>query len=158
MPDARITAFCPCSKDPSPGSCSRYRPRSRRRRSRSRADRPKTRDDPDDGPPLQHHLLTVQISASARVHGYLMAPDRRYVVEAGERMVAAAEANGCIFPLLRMILTTPLPSGDVAVVREIAGRCIPVVKRLLATATDYHFSAWTVSVDDPDDVKLMALH
>ena len=73
------------------------------------------------------------------------------------RMLDEAGKAGSRYPLMNMVLVTTL-SQDTELVREIISRRSSEVKRLLAEATDFHFSAWTMHVDDPDDVQLMVMH
>lgn len=107
--------------------------------------------------PVRHWLITIMIASDTHMHGYLMSDDKRQVHVAVNRMLDEAEKAGSRYPLMNMVLLTTL-SRDTELVREIVSRRSPEVKHLLATATDFHFSAWAMHVDDPDDARLMALH
>ena len=109
-------------------------------------------------PPVRQYLLTIQIAADAHLHAYLLTDDKRYVLDAGEPLVAEAEKQlGFSHPLLRMILATPL-EADVELVREILRERSAEAAHLLATAVDYHLTIFATHADDPDDAKLLALH
>jgi hypothetical protein len=54
-------------------------------------------------------------------------------------------------------LVTPLSTG-VDTVRRIAGEQDKKIKRQISQATNFHFSAWLMPDDHPDDKQLMKLH
>jgi hypothetical protein len=59
-------------------------------------------------PPVGHYLLTIRLSASMRLHAYLLADDKRYALDAAERLIAEAKKLGFNYPFLNMVLATPL--------------------------------------------------
>jgi hypothetical protein len=85
-----------------------------------------------------------------------MCVDKRHTEAAASRMMKKLEDNRLGF--LPVILATRLNDSGVEAVREIACRQNGEIKRLIAQATDFHFSAWLMADVDPDDACLMTLH
>jgi hypothetical protein len=104
---------------------------------------------------LKHYLLTLS-AGSMNFHGYLMCVDKRHIEDAASRMMKKLEDNRLDY--LPMILATRLNDAGVEAVREIACRQNGEIKRLIAQATDFHFSAWLMRDGDHDDACLMTLH
>ena len=76
---------------------------------------------------------------------------------AADRMLSEAEKLGCTYPVMGLMLATPLVD-DVAAVRAIISKRNAEAGHLFATATDFHWSFFVTCADDPDDGRLMAMH
>jgi hypothetical protein len=105
--------------------------------------------------PVEHYLLTIVLTPNLHMHGYLMCPDKRFVTHAIDQMMDVAEKEG--FRPLPMGLATTLSTG-VEIVRGIIREASLEAGEKLNTATDYHFSAFTMEAGDPRDQRLMELH
>jgi hypothetical protein len=104
---------------------------------------------------MQHYLLTIVLSPTVHLHGYVMTDDKRYVVAVLNQMVDVAEATEARF--LPVVLQTEL-TGDADAVREIVSKLSDEAKTNLATAKDFHMSVFAMEADSPDDHRLMELH
>jgi ferredoxin-thioredoxin reductase catalytic subunit len=103
----------------------------------------------------KHYLLTIDVRHHAHMHGYVMCNDRRDLIGVLNRMLDKAEAIG-LTPL-PVILSTELTTGC-ELVRKIVCARSAEAKQHIETATDFHFSAWIMPTEDPDDRRLMELH
>ena len=66
-------------------------------------------------PRVRHYLLSLALAPDVNMHGYLLCDDKRYTIEAAERMVAEADKVST-YPLRHMILATRL-TADAELVR-----------------------------------------
>ncbi|HEY1430780.1 MAG TPA: hypothetical protein VGF39_04010 [Stellaceae bacterium] len=110
---------------------------------------------------MNHYLLTLVLGPTSHprsyLHTYLMCAEDedRQVAAVSEKMLDVAEEHGgCLLPL---ILATKLSSGS-SLVRKILCERNEEARRLMAVAKDYHLAMFTMTDDDPDNAKLMALH
>ena len=104
---------------------------------------------------MNHYLLTVP-GNHQHMHGYLMCDERQYVIRAINWMTERMEEMG-ILGFAPCALETPLSTG-VDAVRRIASEQDEKIKQRISQATNFHFSAWLMPDDHPDDKQLMKLH
>lgn len=110
-----------------------------------------------------HYLVTLDLLMPARLHAYVISKDKQDAVRAGEKLMDYAEKQG--LPSLGIMLVTGLSDDgvkpdpvSVAFVRKVASAVDPRIAEALARAKDFHFSAWMMPTDHPDDRPLMELH
>jgi hypothetical protein len=105
---------------------------------------------------MNHYLLTIYVSNSQHMHGYLMCDGNQNIIEnAISRMMGWMEERSIGF--LPAILMTPLTTGT-RTVRKIACKQDKKVGKCISQATDFNFTVWMMPDDHPDDKKLMKLH
>jgi hypothetical protein len=99
---------------------------------------------------VKHYLLTLDVGPQIRMHAYLMCDDKRYVETIINQMIDKAEELGLRpFPVG---LATELSTG-VDMVRKKVSELSQEAKHNFETATDFHFSMWLGSTNDPDDSR-----
>jgi hypothetical protein len=111
---------------------------------------------------MEHWLFSILLRSPPNTHlyGYLMGKEE--AIEAGcDRLTAICEqvcrTNDIVEMLPADVLVTMLDANGVKLVREVMSasrRC----KAGLATATDFHISAWVMPDEDPRAARLLALH
>ena len=106
---------------------------------------------------VEHFLISLALGPNEHLHCYLMSRDKADTLSAANRMLTEAEKLGCAYPVMGLVLATRLVD-DVEAVRKIVTARIPEAQRLLQEATDFHFSIWATSDDDPVDAELLAMH
>jgi hypothetical protein len=118
----------------------------------------KTPKAPRRGRNIKHYLMTVEMffgGPGLHVHGYLMCDNKKAVAIALDRLVEQAEKL-LNRPVPMCVLQTELTTGS-DIVRDFLRKMMSDTTNL-DNATRYHFCAWTMPTDHPDDAKLMALH
>jgi hypothetical protein len=106
---------------------------------------------------LGHYLISLALGPREHMHGYVMTCDQADTLDVANRMLSEAEKLGCSYPLMRMVLATPLVD-DLEAVRKIVAARSTEAQRLLQEATDFHFTIFATCADDPADAQLMAMH
>lgn len=105
--------------------------------------------------PVKHYLISLHLGREV-MHGYLMSDDKASLVNAIEQMMHVVETAG-LTPAVPIWLSTEL-DADIEPVRELLRRNSPEVASLLATATDYHLTAWLMDANNPDCEWLLDRH
>jgi hypothetical protein len=103
---------------------------------------------------MNHYLLTLK-GDRQHMHGYLMCRNPGIVKGVIRWMMNRMDEVGWGFPPI--VLMTPL-SRDISAVHRIAGKHSRETAKLISQATNFHFSAWTMPDDDPDNKWLMQQH
>lgn len=103
---------------------------------------------------LEHYLVTLYLG-EGYLHGYVMTNDHRQVDAVVERMMSEAEKLGGLW--LPLVLETRLNTGA-DIVRNIVTKLMPEAAKLMAEATDCHFTAFIMNDAHPDNATLMELH
>jgi hypothetical protein len=110
---------------------------------------------------MEHWLFSVLLRSPPNTHlyGYLMG--RQEAIEAGCGRMNVICEKVCRTNNIQMlpadVLVSMLDPNGVKLVREVVSasrRC----KESLATATDFHISAWVMPDEDPRAAALLALH
>lgn len=110
---------------------------------------------------VKHYLITIDVG-TAHLHGYVMTNDKRDCMGVADQMIKLIEDKGAWY--LPMILQTELSIGgktdptSVEFIRSIIRSMSDEGTQALSTATSFHMSVFATPKDDPDDVRLMALH
>jgi len=110
-------------------------------------------------PILQHYLITIPLQGGY-MHGYVMAKDKRVLMDVSETLIKKAEDLGFeMWP--PMILQTHLTTGW-KLVREIITNCcgnhVDELYEKWKTVEDFHLTAWAMAENHPDRKRLMDLH
>ena len=105
-----------------------------------------------------HHLLSMSLpDIGGDMHCYLMSTHRADIQHATNKMMEVVEENFGS-PMMPIVLCTELTSSGVKAVRNVIAGRSEEAKKLLAEATDYNISIWTMASNDFASLKLMGLH
>lgn len=104
---------------------------------------------------MKHYLLSIMLDDQWTMHGYVMAKRKSKVLDVCGLMLEKAEEAG-FHVTVPVMLETQL-DGAIEFVRNIAMEN-PEAKRLMAEATDLHYTVWLMLKHDPVSEKLMELH
>jgi hypothetical protein len=104
-----------------------------------------------------HYLISMH-AGSMIVHGYLMSNDKSVIDGAMNQVADCAEeiAGRSVPPLI--LLTGPLDEQGIEIVRSILNVHYKAAIKMMADATDFHFSCWGMPINDEACQQLMAIH
>jgi hypothetical protein len=109
----------------------------------------------------KYFLISIRMmDKKVEMHGYVMTNRQADTGPVADKMIVTAEEMG-MHPL-PLILVTDLSGKDCMEERDFLQTFLeensPESKRLMKEATDFHYSAFLLSQDDPTSVRIMKMH